>query len=314
MSGDENDRPPSGDEPPVDELFGLLGNETRADILRVFGERYIRKDQPPIFSFTELRSCIDDEVDPGQLHYHLQQLVGQYVEKTEDGYRLRPKGATVFVALRSGLLGKHEGYSTVGDQYEGDKSVGIGFDCHYCQSPVEATIGGGGVRVRCTDCEYVYDTMEPLGGVFAREDNSEAVSHFVHWTHHVHLGWARGICPICGNLLGSELVTPAEASVSSQSGRDKVYVYRPCTHCGVETYLSLGEALLVDPTLVSFCYDHGVDILSTPFWELAFAGTDKFVTVRSTDPWEVALQVTLDRDTLELVVDGEGRVIERNRQ
>lgn len=314
MSGDNNDRPPTHDEPPVDELFGLLGNKTRANILRVFGERYIRQNQAPIYSFSELRSSIDDEVDPSQLHYHLQQLVGQYLEETDGGYRLRSKGATVFVALRSGLLGKHEGYSTVDDQYEGDKSVGIGFDCHYCQSSVEVTIGDGAVLVHCSDCEYVYDTMEPMGGVFACEDNTEAVSHFVQWTHHVHLGWARGICPICGNRLGSELVTAAEASTSSQSGRDKAYVYRPCNHCGIETYLSLGEALIVDPVLVSFCYDHGVDLLSTPFWELAFAGTDKFVTVRSTDPWEVALQVSLDQDTLELVVDGDLNIVERNRR
>ncbi|MFH5797758.1 hypothetical protein [Haladaptatus sp. CMAA 1911] len=43
-----------------------------------------------------------------------------------------------------------------------------------------------------------------------------------------------------------------------------------------------------------------------------FAVTDRHLTVRSTDPWEVALRVTLDGDALELVVDEDLRVGERS--
>lgn len=77
-------------------------------------------------------------------------------------------------------------------------------------------------------------------------------------------------------------------------------------------FMSVGDALLGDPDLISFCRERGVDMTKTPMWELEFAATDRHVPIRSTDPWEVALELTLDNETLELVVDDDLNVIERN--
>jgi hypothetical protein len=76
--------------------------------------------------------------------------------------------------------------------------------------------------------------------------------------------------------------------------------------------MSVGEALLYDPDLIAFCRERGLDVTTTPTWELEFAKTDRYVTVRSTDPWEVSLELTLDEETLELIVDDDMNVIERN--
>lgn len=96
--------------------------------------------------------------------------------------------------------------------------------------------------------------------------------------------------------------------------RDKVAVDRSCDYCGHRGYLAPGVALLTDPGLISFCYERGVDVLSTPFWELEFAVSSKHITVLSSDPWEVGLHVTYCGDTLELIVDGDLNIIERNRR
>jgi len=64
---------------------------------------------------------------------------------------------------------------------------------------------------------------------------------------------------------------------------------------------------------VAFCHERGVDVRETPIWELEFAATDRFVTVGSRDPWEFAIGVHLDGGVLELVVDDELEVVERNR-
>ena len=77
-------------------------------------------------------------------------------------------------------------------------------------------------------------------------------------------------------------------------------------------FMSVGEALPCNPDLISFCRERGLDVTTTPTWELEFAKTDRYVTLRSTDPWEVALKLTLDGETLELIVDDEISVIERN--
>lgn len=78
-------------------------------------------------------------------------------------------------------------------------------------------------------------------------------------------------------------------------------------------YLTVGEALLGDAELIAFCHERGLDVTGTPIWELEFAATDRHTTVRGTDPWEIALSVTRDGDTVELVVDHTLTVTERAR-
>lgn len=311
MSEDDLDQPTTDTMPTIEDAFALLGNKIRAEIIKMFGEEYIQENSAPVLRFSEVRSRMDGDIDPSRLHYHLRKLVGHFIEKTDNAYRLGPQGALFFVFVRAGFFSQQN--MAVADKQEGHMSVNVEFDCHYCRTSVDATVNGGTVRVQCPTCEHLYDSLEPLSGVFEGEDDMGQLSHFSKWANFIHLGWARGICPICGYLLGAEFLEPDEIPLSRQSKRDKVRVFRPCNHCGLSYYLSVGEALLADPDLLSFCYDHGVDVVSTSVWELEFAATDKHVTVRSTNPWEVALQVTYDGDTLELVVNGDLTVIERNR-
>jgi len=56
-----------------------------------------------------------------------------------------------------------------------------------------------------------------------------------------------------------------------------------------------------------------VDVASTPHWEFEFAMTDRHLPVRSLDPGAFVLRATADRETLELVVDGDLDVVETRR-
>lgn len=49
----------------------------------------------------------------------------------------------------------------------------------------------------------------------------------------------------------------------------------------------------------------------TPAWELEFVSTDRCTTVRSTDPWEVTINLNVGGDYLELVVNDEGAIVDR---
>lgn len=65
---------------------------------------------------------------------------------------------------------------------------------------------------------------------------------------------------------------------------------------------------------VSFCHDHGVDVLSGPIWEQSFLATDEAVTVNQTDPWEVVFELELDGDRLRILLDGDLAVVDRQRE
>lgn len=283
--------PPDTDMSPAD-AFALVGHEIRAEIIWELGNPENRQWN---LSLGELRSRLDTDVEPSQLHYHLQQLVGHYVTKNDGGYQLRTPGVHLCWALRAGTF----------DRRRERVTVDAGFDCYDCQARVEAVFDDGTVIIECHNCasHYLGDVLD-----FPVEPFQNGVAAFSHLRKYMVLKTlflARDVCPTCAQPLRPSLQ-------GDENHPRKVCIHKSCSSCGAEWDLSLGRALLADRELLSFCYNHGVDVLWTPFWELDFAATEKHVTVRSTDPWELTLQITLDGDTLEFVVDGDLTVIERN--
>lgn len=299
MSSDDSDTGTTDEATSREDSFALVGNEIRAEIVRTFGDAYARERSRPVLSFSELRSQADIDIDSAQFNYHLQKLVGHFLEKTEAGYQLRPEGYLLYKTLIAGTF----------DRRSSPSAVDIGMDCYYCTTAVEATFTNGVARIQCPGCDYLYDIATVPPGVV--EDEAVELSQISKYNHHKHLAFARGVCPTCGNALDTEFHTPDDVPFPDGK-RHEVYVYRSCDHCGAQRYLSVGEALLTDQELISFCHERGVDVLSTPLWELEFAATDRTVTVRSTDPMEIALEISYGGDTLELVVAEDLSVIERN--
>lgn len=294
MPGHEND-------PTFEDSFTLVKNEIQAEIIRVLGDA-LEGESDHVLSFSEIRARTSVDISPSQLTYHLRQLRGQFVTKSDDGYELRPEGQRFYRLLRMGTFHRRQEHI----------ALDVNFDCYYCETPVEALFIRGQIKVECPKCEYRYLTglvepqIERLG------DEDEAFAQFSQYVHHKILGFARGVCPTCGNAVETVLRDPDEMWEGSRRRR-KVVVDRSCDCCGTPSYLTVGMAMLADTGLISFCHDHGVDVLRTPYWDLEFAATDAHVTVRSTNPWEVALRVTYSDETLQLVVDGDLRVIERSR-
>ena len=76
------------------EAFGLLGNETRVDVLRGLwgvdgGDLPTGSDG--VLSFSELQRRVGVG-NSGQFTYHLSQLVPHFVRETDEGYRLSRAG------------------------------------------------------------------------------------------------------------------------------------------------------------------------------------------------------------------------------
>ena len=296
-SGPEVDADVDGEE----SAFALVGNEIRAAIIKALGEERGQEGVRPILSFSELHGAVDVDVVSSQFNYHLQQLVGNFVDQTEDGYRLHPVGSTLYRTIRAGT-------------FTGDASFGpvdMGFDCHYCGAPAEGVYGDGMFTVQCRGCETLFDLVLAPPETLDPADESDLVERLDQYARHDRLAFSRGVCPLCVNGLDTAFLDGDDYPFADFQNRD-VVVHRSCGHCGNQSYVGVGAALLYDPGLVAFCIERDLDVTSEPIWHLAFAMTDRAVTVRSRDPWEVALELELDGDALELVVDGELNVLERN--
>jgi DNA-binding transcriptional ArsR family regulator len=105
MASDEHDSPSTQESLTAEDAFALIGNETRAEILRVLGQ-----DAHSAFSFSELRSRLNPDIDSSQFNYHLRQFVGHFVEQTNDGYQVRPRGRTLYRMIRAGTFTRHKSF------------------------------------------------------------------------------------------------------------------------------------------------------------------------------------------------------------
>lgn len=74
------------------EAFSVLGNDTRVAILRTLW------DAGPPVAYSELKSAIGVH-DSGRFNYHLDKLIGHFVERTEAGYSLLVAGEQAVQAI-----------------------------------------------------------------------------------------------------------------------------------------------------------------------------------------------------------------------
>lgn len=294
--------PFSEDEEDTHDAFALVGNEVRMAILRALGREQGTRGPPAVLPFAELRAEVGPEMDSSRFNYHLQQLVGHFVESVEDGYRLRPEGTTLYRTLQAGSFDEHFSVDP----------IEVGATCQFCPGEIEALYDDGRFTVRCPECEHFYyrATLPPTaveGGI-----GPALLERCVQYERHLVVATTGGVCPTCVHGLDTTLLTADEVTLQGgTTDHIEVITHSSCSNCGFQHYLPVGWALLADPALITFFYQRGVDVTSRPAWELEFAATDRHTTIRSTDPWEVALSVSQSGDTLELVVDDSLDVIEQ---
>jgi len=284
--------------------LSLVGNETRAGVLWALSEARGSEGDPPVLSFSELHDRVAPELPSSQFNYHLQELVGQYVERRERSDADDDRGDRDASTLHAN---RGEGYAL---RSEGTFLTRL-VDCYFCDDPLALTYEHWIGEVQCDGCEHVYDHNFTPPGVLA--DDPDAVLDQVAEYNRAHrLAFARGVCPLCGSEPSASFVDPATLPYPRPDHREAL-VHRGCGHCGHLDYLTVGETLLRDPALVAFCFEHGEDVTTTRLWDLEFAMTDHAVDVRDRDPWRVALVLERDADRLELVLDDDVAVVERTR-
>lgn len=303
-----------------DDAFTVLANETRIEILRALGEA----DEP--LGFSALHEAVDI-ADSGQFNYHLDKLVGHFVEKSDEGYALRRPGRQVIEAVLSGA---------VTDDPQLDRTS-TDQECMFCGSPTEIQWREGSLERFCTECAgswrrshgragspettdrgYLGRLPFPPAGLDGRTP-TQALKAAWTWTNLEILSMASGLCPRCAATLDTSLSVCEDHDSSDGlcavcDSRQAVVVGIECTNC---LYSSGGAAILklLDSTdLLAFLTEHGLNPISPD----SVSPVDRVQSeyeeeVIATDPFEGRFTFQVGDDRLTLHVGEELAVLDATR-
>jgi hypothetical protein len=278
-----------------EEAFLLFADETRVEIVRVLGEAWVG-EWPGLLPYAELMDRVG-AVDSGRFNYHLQQLVGQFVEHRDEKYKLNYRGLLVYRAIVAGTFTE----DVTLEPFEPDAT------CHDCGAALRASQRRDILTIRCSDddcgCTYVSMHLPPRG--FQDRSQGELLRALDQRTCHQVSLFSRGVCPWCSGTASGTVSRRSDDSWDNHTlDFDLTFT---CDHCGGFIRHAVGRVLTFHSEVVSLYADRGTDLTTTPGWELAFAVTDYRTEVLSEDPLRLGVAVGPD-DSYRGVVGADGTV------
>jgi hypothetical protein len=201
------------------EALGIIGEETRARIITELGDA--TRDDLPVpdaLTFSELKGRVDVS-DSGRFNYHLDKLVGSFVQKTDSGYMLRLPGLLVYRAIVAGTLTDR----TAIEPFPVGK-------CPDCDGRLSAVYHPDNlVVVECEGCHKFVDGIHfPPRGVEVRS-RDELLDAAYRRRHAKARLLYQGVCHTCGGTTERTLAR-AEDPIAAVLGHD-LYFHLRCETC-----------------------------------------------------------------------------------
>jgi len=280
---------------PPEDVFSLLGNETRVEILQALAEN---PEEP--MSFSDLRERVGVR-DSGKFNYHLGKLADHFVRHTDEGYRLSMAGMQVVGAL---IAGTYTADATL-DPIEVDDP------CPSCgETPILVRYEDEHAHITCSSCDEFFNRFAfPPGNLdqFDVDDLPETMDRWLRTTFHRVVS---GFCPACSGRMDGEFV-PNESE-----GEVPVRAQYTCVRCNDRAEASPTSVLFYHPGVMGFFYDHGVDVTQTPSWRVSAAEAEHDVELVSEDPYRVRATITMDEERLRATIEPDLSVstVERIRE
>jgi hypothetical protein len=302
------------------EAIKALANETRLAILIALWDaqdpsRITSEDEDMALSFSTLRERLG-RPDSGQFNYHLKQLVGPFVDQSEEGYTLTTPAEQILHTILAGTL-------TDAPSYDGEP-VDVG--CYQCGAPTVVDYEDGMLTQRCTSCEGVVrgpssppgtlsQTYFPPAGLRNRTP-PEFFRAYSTWDHHRWMSLVKGVCPDCSGsrtatLHVCEAHDTADGGVCENCGQiwDPQWAF-VCDVCKLDMHVPGFPPIFADSGVRGFLYEHGRDHTA-----LAEAGafaelidSIEAVDVIAGDPVKLRVTVELDGDRLTVTLDDDAHV------
>lgn len=251
--------------------------------------------QPEPVQFSTLKERVGVR-DPGQFHYHLDELVPQFVTRHEEGYTLTHAGARIVGA----------GYSGVYTDTNATLRVPQIGECSNCDGTLGLRYEQGHAVVTCDGCDTTRIMSAPPLLVVAHdvETTPELLGRFTLSQLQQSL---RGFCHLCSGPVEGTVADSSRQGESDAGGGVKLSY--ECTECGAPVYTSATTAVLDHPAVVSRLHDAGIDYREIPSRGITQA-LESAERIRDEDPLRVEVTVTIGDGELTLVLDERLDVIE----
>ncbi|WP_276270569.1 winged helix-turn-helix domain-containing protein [Haloarcula litorea] len=288
------------------DIFRLLADDTRVDILRAVAVSQYEREQVGAgaaeLSFSEIYDRVDVE-NTSKLSYHLGELTGAYLRKSDDGYSLSHAGERIVRFILSG-------------NYEQPPSFGpepVDGTCVYCgATALEARLSHQFFRVDCTACERQV-TGQPITPAQVETRDGESLVRSVKLrSAETGRQIRRGTCPECRARLSAEVVAVPESPLPDA---DSNLVTSACEACLREYNSPLTYSVVSHPASVAFHWEHGVDVTARGLWEFhehVYEGRWTSERVGS-DPDEYEVVMRQGDDAVRLHLDSTATVVGTER-
>ena len=234
-----------------EEVYSILSDVNRIGILRALWEADGHQA-----SFSELRAAVGMR-DSGKFNYHLGKLTSRFVRKTADGYELRTAGMHVIGAILAG------GYTVSGSI----EPIPIDDPCPQCSSRLWFTYEDERVAVDCEEC-FFSTTFPVPPGAFIGYELGELPEASMRYLRSKVCKLLAGFCSLCEGSMEisiTSLGTYSEEPVPVELEGYPVVRFE-CNRCESTHQLGLNAVLLEHPAVISFYYDHGIDVRRVPIW------------------------------------------------
>lgn len=282
-----------------EDAFAALSDETRIEILRALWDA----DERDV-SFSDLRDAVGMR-DSGQFNYHLDKLTGRFVAKGENGYRLRLAGIGIVGSL---LVGAYTMEGSV-DSFEVDDA------CPSCGSSMTFRYEDEWVSIDCDECPVTSDFGVPPG-VFEGYDVEEFPAVAERYGRTLIRQAGNGFCPYCEGRVRPTVERAHDPDPLSPDVPDHLEnvpaVDYTCDRCGETLTADLGFTLLWHPAVVSFYYDHDVDVREASIWRFGALSNDRS-RITDRDPFRATVSYPAGDEELTLTVDDELNVLDVER-
>lgn len=283
----------------LEAMFSLVANDIRLAILWTLWDLYTDdpNPEPEPVPFSTLKDQVGVR-DSGQFHYHLDELVPQFVTRHDEGYTLAYAGAHIVGA----------GFSGVYTDTDATLDARTIDECSNCEGMLTLRYNQGHAVVDCDSCEtrHIMSVPPILVETHDVELNPELLGTFATTQFQQTI---RGFCYLCSGPVKGRVVDSSFDGRTDDSGNVKV-AYE-CTECGAPFYTTAMTAVLDHPVVVSLLHDDGVDYREIPPWGMSRI-LDFEEYIKDEDPVCVEVAVKVDEE-LTFVLDENLEVVEYSR-
>lgn len=271
------------------EAFSLLGEDRRLEIIVTLDEA--TTDRVP---FSELQDRVDIE-DSGQFNYHLSQLVGHFVSKTDEGYALTAAGERFARAVAAGLYTDSPVLAP----------FGVGGTCNSCgEAALDASYAEEQFTIACSDCGHEMLEVDAPPSLIRGRDPEEALAAFEDWSSQQVEQAYQGICPTCGGSISYGVTEDTADGLPFDVLPEMI-----CEVCGRRIRTSFAAIARRDPAVTAFHERHFVDYRNKHYWEVDDFVSDDGLELLSESPFRMQVTFTADGEVCEAVVNDDLDVI-----